>query len=164
PHRASLADTRSAGRGRARAQIAVVQDVSPGAVDAWLDRHAVFEPLAGGQPDRRASIADQQRSDRDMQAIQQAGFQEGGHGDAAAFDEYPPTAAGVQLLQQFLEIDPAAFGGDLQYVLSASSRLAHTSRVVSRGLSASTVRAPTTTASHSARSRCRCRMFSEPVT
>ncbi len=48
--------------------------------------------------------------------------------------------------------------------MTRNGLLPETSRVVRRGLSAAAVRAPTITASHSARKRCRCRMFCGPVT
>ena len=66
---------------------------------------AIAERRARRQADRRTAVADQQRRDRDVQAIEQVRFEKHRHSDAAAFDEDAAAAARTQHAQQLADVD-----------------------------------------------------------
>src|SRR5882724_8703371 len=79
--------------GAVGAELAVEQHVGAHAEHAVPRTMTVAERRAGHQPDRGPPVADEERRDRDLQAIEQVRLEKHRDRDAAALHENPPAPA-----------------------------------------------------------------------
>jgi hypothetical protein len=81
------------GRRRVRAQVAVEQDVPTHTEHAIARPAAVTEPRRGRKTNRWTAVSDDDRSDRDLQSIEQVRLKKGGNSYASPFHENAPATA-----------------------------------------------------------------------
>src|SRR5258708_8980427 len=76
-----------------RGEVAVEQDIAAHPEDAIARPMTVAQRVRRLQPNRRTAVADEQRCDRDVEAIDELRLQNRRHCDPASFNEYARAAA-----------------------------------------------------------------------
>src|SRR3954467_11502012 len=100
---------------RRRAQIAVEQHVAAHSEHPIGRTVAVLERGWCGEPDRRASVTDQEGRDCQVQAIDQASLKKERHRDAAALDEQAMMSTRVKRADEGDQVDAILRHADAEH-------------------------------------------------